>query len=560
MLIMAFARSLRRSIGGWLVMGASLLFLPVMPAASQEPPAAGPLASIAKRLGTTKATATKPGNAASATKFTPSGKRILAPKLADSIGDSAEEKKALNDLFEKALTNFEAETKKAGMANDVAPALAFFVQIHWSIYSGKEASDAGADKMIGQIRALLDTPEMAQSSNADKQNFSEYCVCMSALTLTLYQVATEGKNAEGLANLRATAGESLKKILGAEPDKIAITARGLEISGTSADVIAKSSNAVTPPSTGAAKVTYTAPPDSKVEQRGGTTILYRPRYDGVTKNENGAETLYYAILPVVPSAGKPDREAAFEDSWKALTDSLKVTWPNRTLVHRFYLPSGAVCYVAMAGYRANETFGGYGDCDGARMTLCLLDFGSYYVPVAQVYSWTTGKDNLNYLQGHFDAFIPTVRVAGATAPRPFATRQQVVGDWSHTDGYYSSTDYVYRSSGGYAGNVTNSSSSRHTLKLRADGTCRYDFFWLYNGVVRTDVWDGTWTYDKGRITLKNPKTGKTDEYSLLYNGKHPKTGERFLVLHRVHSRDNPLTPMNAHSTDSKLYAPFKPKG
>lgn len=541
--------SVYRFAGGFTAIGISLFAFAAAPSAAQEA-SPGPLASLAKRLGTQKATTTKAASADSATRFTPSGKRIMVAKMAESLGDTAEEKKSLTDLFEAALKGFEEETKKAGMPNDVAPALAFFVQTHWAIYTGKAAPEAGADKMIGQIRALLDTPEMASSSNAEKQSFAEYCVCMSVLTLTLYQTA-EG-NKDTMATLRATAGKSLRTMLGAGPDKVSITANGLEINGISGDTAAKA-----PPPTGTAKVTYTLPPDTRVEKLGGTTILWRPKYDGYTKNTEGTENLYYAVLPTISAAAKPNREQAFEEAWKSLSESLKVTWPNRTILHRFYLPSGAVCYVAMAGYVANQTFGGYGDCDGGRMTLCLLDFGNSYVPVAQVFLWTKGKDNLHYIQAPFDSFVASVRVPGATAPRPYATKQDVVGDWTVSSGSYTSTDYYYTGTGNYAGSVVNASSSSHTLKLRADGTCRHEFFWYLNGKFMNDNWDGTWTFNKGKIVLKNPKTGKTDEYTLMFSGKQAKSGERFLAVHRVYSSASPLTPQNSHSTDTKIFAPYK---
>lgn len=521
-----------------------------IPAAAQDSgvPSPGTLTGIVKKLSGRKPTGEKSAAASSATRFIPSGKGIFYPQMVASLSDDAEERKGLTELFENTLKSFDTAVQKAGMANDVAPALAFYVQTLWAIHSGKEVSDAGGDKMIGQLRAVLDGPEMAEMSNADKQSLYEHWICMSALNLMLYQAA-ENKDKETVASVRASAGAGLKALFGVEADKIAITPKGLEISGTVAGA------GGTPPPANTPKVTYAIPPDSRVEDRGGMTILWRPKYGGVTKND--VEQYYYAILPTVVAAGKPDREAAFEETWKKLTDDLKVTWQNRTLIHRYYLPSGAVCYVAMGGQRQNETFGGYGDCDGAKMTLCLLDFGSYYVPVAQVYSWTKGTDNLGYIQGAFDAMVATVRIAGATKPRPYVTRDQLVGGWTHTSGFYSSTDYVYSSSGAYAGNVTNSSAARLILKLNADGTAKYDFFWLYNGVTRTDIWAGTWTFDRGKIIMKDGATGKIKEWTVMYKGKHATTGERFLALHYAYSTGRPLSPINSHSTDTELFTPYK---
>lgn len=539
-----------RFVGCWIACGVSLLFLSSAPVAAQsaDPPSPVALNTIVKKLAGRRPSPEKSAAASPATRFTPSEQSVFIPKLVASLSEEADEKKGMTDLFETAVKTFDEELKKKGMNNDIVPALALYVQTLWTTHAGKAVSDAGSDKMIGQIRAALTGPDIAALSNADKQSLYEYWISMSTLTLMLSQAA-ENKGADTAAALRASAGESLTKLFGAEPGNIAITAKGLEITGAVA-----SAGAVTPPG-GGPKVTYITPPDSRVEQMGKTTILWRPKYDGYTKNE--VERYYYAVMPPITTASKPNRDAVFEETWKSLTDNLKVTWKQRTIIHRFYLPSGAVCYVGMGQERHNETFGGYGSCDGAQMTLCLLDFGNYYVPVAQIYSWTDGRDNLSYIQGPFNDLVASVRLPGATKPQPYATMAQIAGTWTQTSGAYNSTNYYYSASGAYAGNVTNVSSSRMTLTLNANGTAKYDFFWYLNGKIQTESWSSTWTFDKGKITLKNPKNGKLDTWTLMYQGKHPKTGERFLVLHHLYSKDKPLNPWNSHSDDSKVFVPLK---
>lgn len=535
-----------------------ILFTPRNAGAQPASTAPAALSGIAKRLASGKIPAGSTA-ASEGTRFTPSGKRIYVAKMVDTLTEDEDQKKALTDLFEKALITFDTAIKKAGMANDMAPALALYIQTLWSVQSGKEVPDAGSDKLIVQMRGLLNSPEIAGLSNSDKQSLYEYCVCMSTMTLTLYQAA-EGKE-EQLNSVRTFARSALKTLLGVEADKVAISTKGLEISGAVANVedspTTSAGSATTPPPGNLPKVTYTIPPDSRVEQRGAITLIYRPKYDGYTKNP--FEELYYSVPPPVKASSQPNREAAFESDWNAYTKGLKVTWQERTLVYRYYLPSGAVCYVAMARQRNLKDGGGYRSHDGVEMLMCMLDFGTYYVTVAEVYQWKDGYDNLSYLAPAFDNFIASIRIPGASTPQNYLTKDQLIGAWTHTGGSYSSTDYYNSTTGAYAGNVTNASSSRESFTLRTNGTVKYEFVWWFNGKIQTDIWDGTWTYQQGRLVLKNPKTGKAREYTAVFNGKHPKTGERFIAFHVLYSKEKPLSPYNVNADDTKLYVPLKPK-
>lgn len=513
------------------------------------------LSGIAKRLASGKINSGATA-ASGATRFTPSGKRIYVAKMVDSLAENAEQKKALTDLFENALTTFDAEVKKVGMANDMVPALAFYIQTLWTVQSGKTVSEENGDRLISQLRGALSYPEIAGMSDSEKQSLYEYGVCMSTLTLTLHQAA-EGKP-DQMRTLRSFARESLSKIVGVDADRISIGAKGLEVSGTTtASGEEKNSASGTPPTGNLPRVTFTAPPDSRVENRGPITMIWRPKYNGAVKNDN--EQLYYTVLPPVKASSHPDREAAFEADWSSLTQGLNVTWQGRTLVSRYYLPSGVVCYVAQGIQKANQTLGSYGSHDGTRMILCLLDFGTYYVSVAEVYSYKNGTDFLERQQAPFEDFIKTVRIPGATAPRSYVSREQVVGTWAHFDGYYSATDYYSSSTGAYSGSVIQSNSSRTVLYLNANGTAKFEFIVFNNGRVMTEIWDATWTLNKGILTLKNPKSGKERNYVLVYNGKHPKTGERFLALHYIYGEGKKVTTMSVNSGDTELFAPFKPK-
>ena len=219
------------------------LIVPLLPLSAtavraQDPPSAtdppkSPLAALAKRLVKAKPTEAEanlePGKVP-VTRFKPSGKRTVIPKVVEQLGQDKEQKKALRQLFDEGMKAYEAEAKKEGYPNDVAAAVTFYVAANWSVYhDGKEAPDEASDKIVAQVQRLFDLPEMRQAKDAAKEEFYEWCVAMGTLSLSLFQVSKEGKDEKTLETLRASAGEALKNLLKVEPERISITENGLEI-------------------------------------------------------------------------------------------------------------------------------------------------------------------------------------------------------------------------------------------------------------------------------------------------------------------------------------------
>jgi hypothetical protein len=218
----------------------TLLSLSAATVRAQDPPAPtdppkSPLAALAKRL--VKAKPVEEGAAAKPepgkvplTRFKPTGKRTVIPKIVDQLGQDAEQKKALRQLFDEGMKAYEAEAKKEGFPNDVAAAVTFYVAANWSVYhDGKEPPEEATDTMIAQVQQLFDSPEMKQAKDADKEEFYEWCVAMGTLSMSLFQISKEGKDEKTLESLRASAGEALKNLLKIEPERINITEKGLEI-------------------------------------------------------------------------------------------------------------------------------------------------------------------------------------------------------------------------------------------------------------------------------------------------------------------------------------------
>jgi hypothetical protein len=169
-------------------------------------------------------------NAVPATRFKPSGKRLLLDAFVNDMGKTKEQREALRKIFAGVFQAYEPVADKAGFSNDVAGALSFFIAMHYSAYNdGATVSDADTVAIARQLRAALDGKEMRKASNIDKQKMYETYVMLGGFTLALSQSAATGKD-DDLLKLRKQMGEDgLKSLLKVEPSRVKITDQGLEI-------------------------------------------------------------------------------------------------------------------------------------------------------------------------------------------------------------------------------------------------------------------------------------------------------------------------------------------
>lgn len=541
------------------VLLAAALLIATAPVSAQEVPAApagGLLSGIGKKLAGKPAGTS--GSKSTASRFTPAPKRIYAPKMAESLGENAEQKKAYMELFETGLKGFEAEAKKAGLSNDVVPALAFLIQTQWTIYNGgKEVPTGGDEKLIAQLQGAFAGSDVEKASDAEKQTLYEYCVCTATLTLALYQLATQKNDKDALTAVRTAAGGLLKSVIGMEPDKVQITANGLESSSTASSVASapstsSSSLGNTAPN---ARVTFAVPANRQQKTNGGDeTVTWSTKRDSGlsivsstisnTKPQGLKEDLKFFVFPAQTAKASPD--AAFESFWKDTVDGFRnneqqraeVKW--RSMTYRYYLPSGAVCYVSVAMLQPKNPV------DRIFLGIYLLDFGGVYVPIARVFTslnvetdatWRGVTDSQplrnnepSSFENEIRDFINSIRVTGATAPRPIATRDQFVGKWVRSSTTFSSTQYYSTYTGAYVGSTTNSSASVTRYTLNADGSAVYSFQWVLNGQFKSETIRGKWTFEKDRIVIRDPKTGDTRGDRIVFAGTDAKTGKKFFVM------------------------------
>lgn len=171
-----------------------------------------------------------PVPATAATKFKPTGKRLVVPALATALTEDKAQQAALREVFEAGLKAYEAEAGKDGLANDLAGAVAFFLGTAYLVFhDGEEPDGDGLTLLARGLQLTMDTPELKEVSAADKQKFYELLVSLSTWLGVTWQQAVQDGDEALKAQLKDAAAAALKGYLKLEPEKVRITASGLEV-------------------------------------------------------------------------------------------------------------------------------------------------------------------------------------------------------------------------------------------------------------------------------------------------------------------------------------------
>lgn len=197
-----------------------------------------------------------PANAASL-RYRPAATSSVARTLADNLGSNAEERQQYLALTEGILKGYNDEAAKAGHANDISAALAFFLLTNTTVYHATaEPTDAQFEDLRQMIAdTLLEADAMNGISDRQKQEMAETLVLYTGLAGWGYQTAQQSGDAASLKLYRQLAGQNLQTVLKISPDRISLGPAGLTVEGTSgpaaeqapasapgSDVSARSSN------------------------------------------------------------------------------------------------------------------------------------------------------------------------------------------------------------------------------------------------------------------------------------------------------------------------------
>lgn len=168
---------------------------------------------------------------ASALKFRPIGNSGIDENFADLLTTDPEVKDGLLNIFSETKKAYDIEAGNMGRENDLAFALTFFIATVVTVYNdGPEPSDTATESLYNALsESMLESEEIVNMSNQDKQMASDTLVYVSGLLLAGYITSKDTDDEETFSIYRQAAAETLLSLTGISADKMEFTRTGLDI-------------------------------------------------------------------------------------------------------------------------------------------------------------------------------------------------------------------------------------------------------------------------------------------------------------------------------------------
>jgi hypothetical protein len=172
----------------------------------------------------------------SALRFRPTGTHIATPGLANQLGNTPAEREQYLKLMNAVVDGFDQKVREAGLQNDIAIALSYFLAENARIYHGlPELSDQQFVNLRNTIAdALLSTGALGSVTDQQKQKFYEGLVAYTGLTQYIYEEASKAGNKEMMQTAQKLAGQNLQTVTKMSPDDINFGPNGLSAESGSA--------------------------------------------------------------------------------------------------------------------------------------------------------------------------------------------------------------------------------------------------------------------------------------------------------------------------------------
>lgn len=167
------------------------------------------------------------------TDFRPARDTDFVDRFAAAVSADPNERQLVKQLVTTVRDAFEQEVAKQGRPNNLAAAFTFFVASTVTVYhDDPEPSDASTDKLWDALNETLnDLPEMSRLTDAEKQEMYELLVACGGLVLAGHMFSKQNNDAKSAAVYRQLAGELIKTLLKADPEKLRFNSGGLEVKG-----------------------------------------------------------------------------------------------------------------------------------------------------------------------------------------------------------------------------------------------------------------------------------------------------------------------------------------
>jgi hypothetical protein len=465
-------------------------------------------AAVAKGIVSPKTGANK-----AATRFKPSGKRLLLDSFVNSLSDAADERKIYRETLTALLTEYEKTAKEAGIENEITLAVTYAVSQYWTIGKAATVSETASDAIYTQLRGALEVPEIAKLSDTEKQRLYEK-VLLTAFTLQITETLTAAKgNDEAKSKIAAAARIALQDLVGIEADKLLLTEKGLAVVGGASAIVAKNTPAASSTTTPTTAATSGKTPDhtppkgyEKKVYADGTII-----YSAQLQDDDRLHSCEIRLLP--PRPAPKGAAAAFQQLWKESFfefDAGEVSMAYR----RVFYPSKAVCHYMGGFFRPKN------DPQTLRyLVLYVFALGDTVQPV--IASVLPGRGKFDYdpkpsagatLHKGLGPFVDSIQLKNVPlVPASLFSREEIIGVWGENTSAAALGSQYVTSSGNYAGEAVVSSGLN--MQFHPDGTYNYKFVGALRGGrdIVSDKSTGKFTF-KNDIIYFTPNETKSYKY------------------------------------------------
>jgi uncharacterized protein DUF6683/putative nucleic acid binding protein len=207
--------------------------------------------ATAKAPSATTGTAASPAPAENKTgdpgllRFRSTGTHISTPKLAEQLASTPAEREQYLKLMNAVLEAFDQHVKEAGLQNDLAIAMSYFLAENARIYRGlPDLSDQQFVNLRNVIAdAFLSTGALNNITDRQKQEFYEGLVAYTGITQFGYEQSKQANNDQMAKSYQKVAGQNLQTVTRMSPDSIKFGPDGLSATGDNSSLSSASTSA-----------------------------------------------------------------------------------------------------------------------------------------------------------------------------------------------------------------------------------------------------------------------------------------------------------------------------
>jgi len=161
----------------------------------------------------------------SSLRFRSSGTRLKTHSFADQLGNTPAERDQYLKLMNAVLDGFDQRVKAAGLQNDLAIALSYFLAENVRIYQGEaELSDQQYIDIRNVIaEALVTSGALSHVTDGQKQEFYEALVAYTGITQFGYEQAKQAGDDTMAKGYQRVAGQNLQTVTKMPPDSLKLS-------------------------------------------------------------------------------------------------------------------------------------------------------------------------------------------------------------------------------------------------------------------------------------------------------------------------------------------------